>query len=185
MNKKITFCFSVLLILANFFMVGFIIGQKHPRKSPVEQIKKKVDTLFVPDSNIFTEPKKEPSPDVLIKEIPVPVYFADSSAIDSLLNKCARLERVNDSLQLVLLRVQRHYSDSTFDAWVSGVDPRLDSIKTYQTNMVINKEIPVIQVKKTRWGLGIQAGIGAGMNGNQLYLTPYVGMGISYNILSW
>ena len=185
MNKKITFCFSVLLILANFFMVGFIIGQKHPQKLPVEQIKKKVDTLFVPDSNIFTEPKKEPSPDVLIKEIPVPVYVADSSAIDSLLNKCARLERVNDSLQLVLLRVQRHYSDSTFDAWVSGIDPRLDSIKTYQTNMVITKEIPVIQVKKTRWGLGIQAGIGTGMNGKQVYLTPYVGVGISYNILSW
>ena len=179
MNKKITLCFSVLLILANFFMVGFIIGQKHLQKLPVEQIKKKVDTLFVPDSNIFTEPKKEPSPDVLIKEIPVPVYVADSSAIDSLLNECARLERVGDSLQLVLLRVQRHYSDSTFDAWVSGVDPRLDSIKTYQTNMVIIKEIPFI--KKNRWGLGVQAGVGAGKGG----LTPYVGVGVSYNLLSW
>lgn len=185
MNKKITFCFSILLILANFLMVGFIIGRKHPQKSPVEPIKKKVDTLFVPDSNIFTEPKKEPSPDVLIKEIPVPVYVADSSAIDSLLNKCARLERVNDSLQLVLLRVQRHYSDSTFDAWVSGIDPRLDSIKTYQTNMIITKEIPVIQVKKTRWGLGIQAGFGAGLAGTHVYYTPYVGVGLSYNILSW
>ena len=185
MNKKITFCFSILLILANFLMVGFIIGRKHPQKSPVEPIKNKVDTLFIPDSNIFTEPKKEPSPDVLIKEIPVPVYVADSSAIDSLLNKCARLERVNDSLQLVLLRVQRHYSDSTFDAWVSGIDPRLDSIKTYQTNMVITKEIPAIQVKKTRWGLGIQAGFGAGLTGTHVYYTPYVGVGLSYNILSW
>ena len=185
MNKKITFCFSVLLILVNFFMVGFIIGRKHPQKLPVEQIKKKVDTLFVPDSNIFTEPKKEPSPDVLIKEIPVPVYVADSSAIDSLLNECARLKRVGDSLHLVLLRVQRHYSDSTFDAWVSGIDPRLDSIKTYQTNMVITKEIPVIQVKKTRWGLGIQAGFGAGLTGTHVYYTPYIGVGISYNILSW
>lgn len=140
-----------------------------------------VDTLFVRDINSFTEPKKEPSPDVLIKEIPVPVYVADSSAIDSLLNECARLERVGDSLRLVLLRVQRHYSDSTFDAWVSGVDPRLDSIKTYRTNMVITNEIPVIQVKKTRWGLGISAGCGVGKDG----LTPYVGVGISYNILSW
>ena len=185
MNKKITFYFSVLLILANFFMVGFIIGQKHPQKLPVEQIKKKVDTLFVPDSNIFTEPKKEPSPDVLIKEIPVPVYVADSSAIDSLLNECARLKRVGDSLHLVLLRVQRHYSDSTFDAWVSGIDPRLDSIKTYQTNMVITKEIPVIPVKQTSWGLGIQAGFGAGLTGTHVYYTPYIGVGISYNILSW
>ncbi len=151
------------------------------QREPLEAIPERVDTLFIRDTNTFTEPKKEPSPDVLIKEIPVPVYVADSSAIDSLLNECARLERVGDSLRLVLLRVQRHYSDSTFDAWVSGVDPRLDSIKTYQTNMVITKEIPVIQVKKTRWGLGVQAGAGVGKDG----LTPYVGIGISYNILSW
>ena len=181
MSKQITFCFSVLLILANFFMLGFIIGHKHPQKSPVEKVLERVDTLFIRDTNAFTEPKKEPSPDILIKEIPVPVYVADSSAIDSLLNECARLEKVGDSLRLVLLRVQRHYSDSTFDAWVSGVDPRLDSIKTYQTNMVITKEIPVIQVKKTRWGLGVNAGYGVGKGG----FTPYIGVGISYNILSW
>ena len=160
-------------------LIGFLIGQQHPQKPPVEPNTEKVDTLFIRDTNTFTQPKKEPSPDVLIKEIPVPVYVADSSAIDSLLNECARLERVSDSLQLVLLRVQRHYSDSTFDAWVSGVDPRLDSIKTYQTNMLITKEIPVI--KKTRWGLGVHTGVGAGNDG----LTPYIGIGVSYNILSW
>ena len=162
-------------------LIGFLIGQQHPQKPPVEPNTEKVDTLIIRDTNSFTEPPKEPSPDVLIKEIPVPVYVADSSAIDSLLNECARLERVGDSLQLVLLRVQRHYSDSTFDAWVSGVDPRLDSIKTYQTNMGITKAIPVIQVKKSRWGLGIQAGYGASKDG----LSPYIGVGVSYNVLSW
>ena len=165
--------------LAVAVLLGFLVGQRCPRNGGGETPTPKVDTLFIRDTNTFTEPKKEPSPDVPIKEIPVPVYVADSSAIDSLLNECARLERVGDSLQLVLLRVQRHYSDSTFDAWVSGVDPRLDSIKTYQTNMVITKEIPVI--KKTRWGLGVQAGVGAGKGG----LTPYVGVGVSYNLLSW
>lgn len=162
-------------------LIGFLVGRRCPRNVPGEHLTSKVDTMSIRDTNTFTEPQKDPSPDVLIKEIPVPVYVADSSAIDSLLNECARLERVGDSLQLVLLRVQRHYSDSTFDAWVSGVDPRLDSIKTYQTNMVITKEIPVIQVKKTRWGVGLQAGVGAGKGG----LTPYVGVGVSYNILSW
>ena len=165
--------------LAVAVLLGFLVGQRCPRNGGGETPTPKVDTLFLRDTNTFTEPKKEPSSDVLIKEIPVPVYVADSSAIDSLLNECARLERVGDSLQLVLLRVQRHYSDSTFDAWVSGVDPMLDSIKTYQTNMVITKEIPVI--KKTRWGLGVQAGVGAGKGG----LTPYVGVGVSYNLLSW
>ena len=162
-------------------LIGFLVGRRFPRTVPGEPQTPRVDTLFIRDTNSFTEPKKEPSPDVIIKEIPVPVYIADSSAIDSLLNECARLERVGDSLQLVLLRVQRHYSDSTFDAWVSGVDPRLDSIKTYQTNMVITKEIPVIQIKKTRWGLGVQAGAGVGKDG----VLPYVGVGVSYNILSW
>ena len=162
-------------------LIGFLVGRRCPRNVPGEPLTPRVDTLFIRDTNSFTEPKKEPSPDVLIKEIPFPVYVADSSAIDSLLNECARLERVGDSLQLVILRVQRHYSDSTFDAWVSGVDPRLDSIKTYQKNMVVTKEIPVIQVKKTRWGLGVQAGVGAGKDG----LTPYLGVGVSYNILSW
>lgn len=162
-------------------LIGFLVGHRCGRIDPGEPPTPRVDTLFIRDTSTFTEPKTEPSPEVLLKEIPVPVYVADSSAIDSLLNECARLERVGDSLQLVLIRVQRHYSDSTFDAWVSGVDPRLDSIKTYQKNMVITKEIPVIQVKKTRWGLGVQAGAGVGKDG----LTPYVGVGVSYNILSW
>ena len=162
-------------------LIGFLVGRRCHRNDPGETPTPKVDTLFIRDTNSFTEPKKEPSPDVLIKEIPVPVYVADSSAIDSLLSECARLQRSGDSLQLVLLRVQRHYSDSTFDAWVSGVDPRLDSIKTYQKNMVVTKEIQVIQVKKTRWGLGVQAGATAGKDG----VIPYVGVGVSYNILSW
>ena len=172
---------TILCVILLMFSIGILMGQKRQQKTPVEPPEIKVDSLFIRDTNSFIEPQEEPSPDVLIKEIPVPVYVADSSAIDSLLNEYARLERVSDSLQLVLLRVQRHYSDSTFDAWVSGVDPRLDSIKTYQTNMVITKEIPVIQVKKTRWGLGVNAGYGVGQGG----LTPYIGIGVSYNILSW
>lgn len=172
---------TILCVILLALCMRMQMVQKYRQKMPVEPPEIKVDSLFVRDTNSYTEPQKEPSPDVLIKEIPVPVYVADSSAIDSLLNECARLERVSDSLQLVLLRVQRHYSDSTFDAWVSGVDPRLDSIKTYQTNMVITKEIPVIQVKKTRWGVGVHAGVGAGNDG----LTSYIGIGVSYNVLSW
>ena len=167
--------------IAVAILLGFLVGQRCPRESQGEPITLRVDTLFIRDTNRVTEPKRDPSPDVLVKEIPVPVYVADSSAIDSLLNECARLERVGDSLRLVLLRVQRHYCDSTFDAWVSGVDPSLDSIKTYQTTRIITREIPVIRVKKTRWGIGIQGGVTADKDG----VIPYVGVGVSYNILSW
>lgn len=175
---------KIIMTLVGIVVAAVLVlycDRRIPKKSPGEPPTPRVDTLFIRDTNTFTDPKSDPSPDVLIKEIPVPVYVADSTAIDSLLNECARLERVGDSLRLVLLRVQRHYSDSTFDAWVSGVDPILDSIKTYRTKMVITREIPVIQVKRTRWGIGVQAGAGVGKDG----LTPYVGVGVSYNILSW
>lgn len=178
---------TILIILAVVaaLVLGFIFGHRTAGKPQIDPNGGKVDTLYVRDTTAFTEPQIDPKPDVLVKEIPVPVYVADSSAIDSLLNECARLEKVGDSLQLVLLRVQRHYSDSTYDAWVSGVDPRLDSIKTYHTNMVITEQIPVVQVKKTRWGVGIQAGYGATLDHNVVSLSPYVGVGVSYNILSW
>jgi hypothetical protein len=39
-------------------------------------------------------------------------------------------------------------------------------------------------VKKTRCGVGVQAGYGV-MVGNEVRLAPYVGVGISYNIVSW
>ena len=63
--------------------------------------------------------------------------------------------------------------------YASGVMPQVDSVIHQTQSLIITKEIPVI--KKTRWRLGVQAGVGAGKGG----LTPYVGIGVSYNILSW
>lgn len=160
-------------------LLGFCVGRKCGRNAPGEPQPSKVDTLYIRDTTIITEPQKEPTPDVLIKEIPIPV--ADSAAIDSLLHECTRLERVGDSLQLILLRVQRHYSDTTYDAWVSGIDPNLDSLKIYQASTIITNEIPVIQVRRSRWGIGIQAGVQLGKDG----LTPGVSIGVSYTPLSW
>lgn len=135
---------------------------------------------------MLSEPLSEPKPEVITKilRIPYPVEIQDSTAlsqIDSLLGKIASLENQNDSLFLVLKRVQKEYRSPQFHAWVSGYDPKLDSIKLYQTTKYITKEIPVIQKQRSRWGVGIQAGYGAGKEG----LSPYIGVGVSYNLLSW
>lgn len=178
MKTLINILLGVGIVIAIY--IGFLVGKGCTRIDPGEPVTPSVDTLFIPDTNSFTKPEKDTSPDVLIKEIPVPVYVADSSAIDSLLNECARLEKVGDSLRLVLLRVQRHYPDSLYDAWVSGVDPKLDSIKIYQTNMVITKEIPVPQVRHPQFVIGLQAGYGASKEG----VSPYIGIGVTYNVMS-
>ena len=43
-----------------------------------------------------------------------------------------------------------------------------------------------VQIRKpTHWGIGIQAGYGATIQDKTVRLAPYVGVGISYNLVSW
>ena len=66
---------------------------------------------------------------------------------------------------------------------VSG-RPQLDSIQIYQQREYITKEIKTV-TKPKRWGLGLQAGYGVSFSNKQIQATPYIGIGISYNILTW
>ena len=70
-------------------------------------------------------------------------------------------ESVKDSIQYITQEIhvtdtltlkgeQKHYSDSTYDAWVSGVAVQLDSIHTYNTTTIIHKTTPY----KKHWELG-------------------------------
>lgn len=98
------------------------------------------------------------------------VYIADTLTIHDTINKV-----------ITLPRTYAVYKDSTYRAVVSGVEPRLDSMAVYQK--VITQTITkTIEVKKpTRWGLGVQ--IGGGVVKDKV--RPYLGVGVSYNILTW
>ena len=73
------------------------------------------------------------------------------------------------------------YKDTSYRAVVSGVQPRLDSIEIYRPTITNTITKYVETKKKTRWGLGVQAGYG--YNGKDW--KPYLGAGVQYNILSW
>lgn len=90
------------------------------------------------------------------------------------------LDSAEDSVSVEIPITQKHYADSTYSAWVSGYDPFLDSIKVYpRTEVVtITKQI---QDKPKRLGIGIQGGVGFGKGG----FTPYIGIGVQYNIIRW
>lgn len=88
-----------------------------------------------------------------------------------------------DSVAVEIPITQKVYQDSTYKAWVSGYEPALDSIRIFQpvttiTNTITNTEI---RYKMKRWGIGVQ--VGAGLTPNKI--EPYVGIGVTYNILSW
>lgn len=120
----------------------------------------KIDTLLI------AEPKVEYR---YIKEKEV-VTITDSLFVTDTVTKIIELPRE-----------YAVYKDTTYRAVVSGVQPRLDTISVYPKTITNNITKYVEVKKKTRWGLGVQAGYG--YNGSKW--SPYVGAGVQYNILSW
>lgn len=145
-------------------LILFLFDRIIPRNAPQEPQSIRVDTLFIRDTIKVTEP-----------------VYVTRRMVDSVLVPVTDTIRLRDTLYVFLEREQIRWEDSLSVVYASGVRPEIDSVIHYAERMVIVKEIPVVRVKKTRWGIGIQAGAGATKDG----LTPYVGVGVSYNILSW
>lgn len=82
-----------------------------------------------------------------------------------------------DSIPVVIPIVQKTYRDSTYEAWVSGYEIKLDSINVF--NKTVTKTVLQPVSKTKRWGLGINAGYGYTKEG----FTPYVGVGMQYNFI--
>lgn len=90
-------------------------------------------------------------------------------------------------LYLPVVIEQKVYEDpdSTYRAVVSGpalseeYGPRLDSIQVFSRS-TIQYQTKVVYVEQSRWSIGIQAGYGASKDG----LTPYLGIGVQYNLWS-
>ena len=84
-----------------------------------------------------------------------------------------------DSAIVELPIIQRHYADSTYEAWVSGpIDPRLDSVRVFAPTTIITKRE---WKPPKRWHIGVTAGYGYGAKGFQ----PYIGVGITYSLFSF
>jgi outer membrane protein W len=69
--------------------------------------------------------------------------------------------------------------DSLYRIEVEGFNVRFNRIDVYPRTVYITQE----KVVKTgdKWGLGVQVGYGASKQG----LSPYIGIGVSYNIFTW
>ena len=162
MNPVRYILFGMGIVVA--VLLGFQVGRRCPRNAPGEPQTPKVDTLVIHDTMTVTEP-----------------VFLTRRVIDSVLVPVTDTLLLRDTLFVILEKEQVTWEDSLARVYASGIRPQVDSVIHFTREMVITKEIPVIQVKKTRWGVGIQAGVGAGKDG----LTPYLGVGVSYNLLSW
>lgn len=154
--------------IAAAIVAAFLFGRKTVKNAPI--IEERVDTLIVYRIDTITREK--------------PVYVA-KKVVDTLFVPIRDTVSLRDTVYMALEREQKVYEDSLYRAWVSGVYPSLDSISIYQTTKIV-EVTKTIERKPKRWGLGVTIGYGATLSKERtVNLEPFIGVGVSYNILSW
>jgi len=163
MREFIKSFLGIVLVVA----VSFLIGCRYGRRTARMPVRLSVinDTVQVTKT------------DTIWREKPV---FVASSVIRHDTVRLATLERDTVSVDVPIER-RVYEEDSLYRAVVSGWHPSLDTLMVFPktTTITIREKVPVPD--RRRWGIGIQAGAGATRNG----LAPYVGVGVSYSLLSW
>ena len=197
-EKKIGFLVFFLLALALIFAIGDALWQRGTVRELRWQLEHR-DTAKVTEVRIDTIhdtiPKKVAEKHVGVLKVSVndilsrlkPAYstknvdvkqkVAENSAYDTMQPTSI------DTIELP--KVQRVYSDdSTYKAWVSGYDPRLDSINVYRKTIkeTVTIQLPAEKKKRTFWqrfNIGIQAGYGLGLDDKKAH--PYLGGGVGFS----
>lgn len=155
-----------LLLLASAFWLG---RQTASRSSP------DIETIEVRDTVIDTIPYLQPIPvdSTVLRYSTVKLPVKDTIYV-----KGAETVRI-DSVAVEIPITQKEYKDSTYQAWVSGYNANLDSIYVFPKTITITNRI---RDAPKRWGLGVQVGVGYNWSHK---VQPYIGIGVSYNILTW
>jgi len=134
---------------------------------------KQEGTIKVPVNDILSRLK----PAYSTKNVDVKQKVAENSSYDTMQPTSI------DTIELP--KMQRVYSDdSTYKAWVSGYDPRLDSINVYRKTIkeTVTIQLPAEKKKRTFWqrfNIGIQVGYGLGLDDKKAH--PYLGGGVGFS----
>lgn len=134
---------------------------------------KQVGTIKVPVNDILSRLK----PAYSTKNVDIKQKEVENSAYDTMQPTAI------DTIELP--KRQRVYSDdSTYKAWVSGYEPRLDSINVYRKTIkeTVTIQLPAEKKKRIFWqrfNIGVQAGYGLGLDDKKAH--PYLGGGVGFS----
>ncbi len=87
--------------------------------------------------------------------------------------QCDTLRAV-DTVEVRLPIVQKVYRDTNYTAWVSGYEPRLDSVSVRHRTIIETRTVR----ERGRWGVGLGVGLGVGSGGP----GAGIGFGIFYKL---
>lgn len=161
----------ILVLLLFALVLGFILGRG---KKGEERVKERIKTEVVTKYDTIKDVAPKPVHDTIVK-------WQATRVPKEHLRDLTEMTKGSDSIDVTLPITQRTYRDSNYTAWVSGYQPKLDSIHTYNKMVYTTRTIERTITKPPRkWGIGINAGYGYGIN-SKLF-EPYIGVGVTYVI---
>jgi hypothetical protein len=161
MSKYKTHFFCIVAGILLGLLVSYCL--KRCNRQPVEPVKVERDTVYRYDT--------------------IPHYYPKPVEVEKVRTEYRWLTRVqpvgktdtllqHDSVLVEVPITSKHYGCKDYDAWVSGYEPSLDSIKVYQRTEYITERV-TISKPPNKWELDALAGIDYN-TASQRY-TPYAG----------
>ena len=149
-------------------ILSFVAGQRDALNRLVLPQEPKVDTLFIRDTIMSNDP-----------------IYITKTKIDSIPYPVPVIDTLWKTDTIWLQREQVMWQDSLSKVYASGVSVEIDSVLHCIPTHVVTKERDVIVKVKPKWSIGVHAGYGAFAKNGQIATSPYIGVGVSYNLLSW
>lgn len=165
-DKKFAIIALVWFVIGG--ICGFFAGKAKYDKPLVESVTR--DTVVVVDTAYYDRPivKDSVRTKFITRYLPVmqPVWNTDTLTMWA-----------HDTVAVEVPITSKHYGSDTYDAWVSGFEPSLDSIRVYQRTAYVT-EIRTISKPPNKWELDIVGGIDYGFKSQQY--RPFAGGELLY-----
>ena len=172
MDKKKKTALALAIFATFWFVVGGLCGffmAKGIYNQPLQESVTR-DTVTVRDTVTDYQPVPVDSARVRYVTRYLPKVVTDTVVKTDVIT-------CHDSVLVEVPITLKHYGNETYDAWISGYEPSLDSIKVYQRTEYIT-EVRTISKPPNRWELDAVAGIDYNV-ATQRY-TPHVGGELLY-----
>ena len=149
---------SIITLLACFL---FAKGCDNIKEPPQERIVSRVDTLYVRDTLTVYKPSK------------VTRTVKDTVRV---IARETQIDTMHDTVFVYLPQESIVWQDDRCIVYAHGINPQVDSVTHFNSSAVVTR---TVTGRPKRWGIGVSAGYGMSKDG----LSPYIGLGISYNII--
>ena len=178
-KKRLLYCLIAGIVLGNV-----VFWTNRCSKPVIESVER--DTVVVYDTipHYYPVPKDSAVVKYVTKVLPVRPdthHFADTSKMidgNNVSNSVSSVSNsVTDSVAVVVPITSKHYSCKDYDAWVSGYEANLDSIKVYQRTEYITERV-TISKPPNKWELDAMAGIDYDVTSQ--HYSPYAGGELLY-----